>query len=80
MNRKSSHSDLPLLRSLRDVYRRLLDQTNALKAGETSMAMLLAYCVIIDDLQANFDRVGKVLTQLEHTPPSSSMMAREAAQ
>jgi hypothetical protein len=67
MKRSYTHDDLPVLRSVRDATRRMLDAANKLKADESDIGMLIAYCSVIDYLQAEFDRVGRVLDRLEKT-------------
>lgn len=68
MKRSYTHDDLPVLRSVRDACRRMLDAANKLKADESDIGMLIAYCSVIDYLQAEFDRVGRVLDRLEKMP------------
>lgn len=62
---KYTHSDLPMLRSLRDAYRWAIDEANRQKAVENDIGMLMAYCCVIDELQGHFDRVGRALDRLE---------------
>jgi hypothetical protein len=66
--RNPTSSDLPILRSLRDAYRKILDAANDLKKEENDAGQLLAICTIIDEVQDKFERVGKQLSRLERIP------------
>lgn len=63
--------DLPLLRSLRDTYRRLLTAAEALRLDPefaTDAGMRMAVGQVLFDIRAGFDQVGRELGRLEGLP------------
>ena len=66
--RKLDHSDMPIVRSVRDAYRALIAEANRQKRIEDDPAILLAYATVLDDLHGKFDHLGKQLSRLERTP------------
>jgi hypothetical protein len=56
-----------MLRAVRDALRAMIAQANRLKALEADLVMLLAYATVLDDLQRQFDGVGRTLSKLERT-------------
>lgn len=64
-------ADLPYVRASRETHRALIERANEIKAQETDPAMLLAACVVIDQLHSTFDRLGRALDRLESQAVSS---------
>jgi len=61
-------SDLPMLRNLRSVCRKMIDAANRLKTETEDVGELFAVCAVIDDLQGKFESVGRELSRLERCP------------
>lgn len=57
-----------MLRSIREALRGLIAAANNLKSQETDLSNLVAYATVLDDLQGQFDRVGRKLSKLERSP------------
>ena len=63
-----SASDMPMLRSLREAYARMLPHAKAMQAEETDPGGLLAAATVVGQLQDFYDATGEVLALLERTP------------
>lgn len=63
-----SFTDLPMLGSIREALRGMIAAANNLKSQETDLSNLVAYATVLDDLQGQFDRVGRKLSKLERSP------------
>lgn len=63
--RKPSSSDLPLLRVLRDAYRKMLEAARECRSEEKDPGMHLAWATVTDEIQTKFEAVGIRLSQLE---------------
>lgn len=63
---KPSVSDLPILRHLADVLSRMIEQANKIKASSSELPELLAVATVIDDLEAQRDRVSRHIARLSH--------------
>lgn len=61
-------ADLPTLRSVRSALAGMIEAANRFKAAETDLGMLVAYATVLDDLQGQFDSVGRQLSKLERSP------------
>lgn len=57
-----------MLRSIREALRGLIAAANNLKSQQTDLLNLVAYATVLDDLQGQFDRVGRKLSKLERSP------------
>lgn len=57
-----------MLRSIREALRGLIAAANNLKSQQTDLPNLVAYATVLDDLQGQFDRVGRKLSKLERSP------------
>lgn len=57
-----------MLRSIREALRGMIAAANNLKSQETDLSNLVAYATVLDDLQGQFDRVGRKLSKLERSP------------
>ena len=67
--------DLPMLRSLRDAYRRLLAAAEDLQADPehtNTVAMRLAGGQIIFDIRTGFEEIGRELGRLEGLPAATA--------
>ena len=68
--RRFGAADMPILRELRDCYRRMLAALQELRAEETEAGSLLAFDVIQRELNGKFEACGQVLATLERTAPA----------
>jgi len=68
--KRFSASDMPLLRSMRDVYASLLQKISAIDWSEEGPGMALAAARIRRDLEEKRRVTGRILTLLERTPPA----------
>ncbi|MDZ3799831.1 MAG: hypothetical protein U0T03_13685 [Xanthomonadales bacterium] len=66
--RRFGAADMPVLRAMRETYRRFLDRLPEVMAGETDPAMLLAGATVKASLEADYAACGNVLALLERTP------------
>ena len=62
-------SDIPILRAMRDAYRKIIDTARSIDWSQEGPGMVLAAATITTELQAKFDACGRVLDMLERTPP-----------
>lgn len=68
-------SDLPLLRSMRDAYRRMLAAAEALRTDPefiTDAAMRMAAAQVVYDLRTGFEDIGRELGRLEGLPVTTA--------
>lgn len=64
-----SASDMPLLRSMREVYSRLLQRVRGIDWAAEGPGMALAAASVTAELEAKRQAAGRVLDMLERTPP-----------
>jgi hypothetical protein len=61
--------DIPILRAMRDTYRKFIETARSIDWSQEGPGMVLAAATITAELQAKFDACGNVLDMLERTPP-----------
>lgn len=67
--RKKAATNLHILRSLRDAYRRILDAAHVCREEEKDPTGRLAFATIIDEYQSKFEDVGRRLSTAERSIP-----------
>ncbi len=68
MRKYYTTADLPMLRELRDSYRRLLEAMDGSKDQTSDPEEVVALALMRGDLFDRFNGVGRHLTQLERYP------------
>lgn len=66
--RKLNSNHLPMLRSLREVHLKMIDNANRLKGEESDIGMLMAYGHVVDQLHETSDKIARDLSRLERSP------------
>lgn len=62
-------SDMPILRAMRDTYRKLIDTARSIDWSKEGPGMTLAASNITAELETKFATCGRILDMLERTPP-----------
>jgi cysteine sulfinate desulfinase/cysteine desulfurase-like protein len=68
--RRFGSADLPLIRAMRDAYRKLLDAVHTIDWQAEGPGMLLAAATLTAELEAKHRACGEILDLIERTPPS----------
>jgi hypothetical protein len=67
--RRFSASDMPMLRSLRDTYAKILRTISEIDWSAEGPGMVLAAARVRHDIEDKRRTLGRVLSLLERTPP-----------
>lgn len=66
--RRFSASDMPMLRSMREVYAGFIQRSREIDWAAEGPGMVLAASMVVADMEARRDAAGRVLDMLERTP------------
>lgn len=68
--RRFSASDMPMLRSLRDAYEKILRAISEIDWAAEGPGMMLAAAKVRREIEEERRAAGRILSMLERTPPA----------